>query len=457
MGGPSVGDGGGDPTVNRPDVSSADQHEARPSHQVKVASGWPVSWRPTMTERWRALGGSAEQASEFARAGWPAKEVVAAAQAVGATAGLVPPDGDRSHHQAFGDALSDLLTGARPPVPPNAILAMDRTRALQVEERWVLVAMDDHVSVSRYRRTQNEGWSITGERQHQDAETAFAETPALHRVDTATRTLFHAPHMKAADIVALLQARTRDLRARPHDAEIVANDDEWLVDSLADMLGDTEHRITQCWVNGERLVAVNVGRRWHLLRFDEDEETFHSDRTICESTWNSESGGAPVSWDGGNAIRLLAPNVIEDHQWGDLGTEHVVAPAPRTPAGWAKVITDWVVRLQLETPAALTLEPWPDTGLFEAWADVPVSLSIDVDDAVREAIRRRLARDSGLYRATRDALRRPYGIRGQLLSATLTECAHSGMVDDLLSDAWTNEAGSTGPDVSPSGAAPSRP
>jgi len=32
---------------------------------------------------------------------------------------------------------------------------------------------------------------------------------------------------------------------------------------------------------------------------------------------NSESGGAPISCDGGNSLDVIEPDVLADRQWGD--------------------------------------------------------------------------------------------------------------------------------------------
>lgn len=206
-------------------------------------------------------------------------------------------------------------------------------------------------------------------------------------------------------------------------------------------------------VNNVRVSVINMGTpESPLLRpvlADEGEEQLVPIREIARSGWASESGGAPISWSGGNTLSLLAPGLGYGYAWGDTEEDQVgVYPftdLPEAPEALGEALADWVTETESEVAAALKLEPLDPGGVIESaerqtWirrqCHVTISFEVDVKAEAQQALRESLARRSELYRRTRDGLASPRSRDGQALAAALDGALDDGIVGQLISGEW---------------------
>lgn len=120
-------------------------------------------------------------------------------------------------------------------------------------------------------------------------------------------------------------------------------------------------------------------------------------REIARSSWASESGGAPISWSGGNILSLLAPGLGYSYPWDDAALDQA--------------------------------------GIYP-FTDLPEALEIDVKAEAQEALRESLARRSEPYRRPRDGLASPRSPEGQALAAALDGALDDGNIGRLTSGQW---------------------
>ena len=178
---------------------------------------------------------------------------------------------------------------------------------------------------------------------------------------------------------------------------------------------------------------------------DLDADEFEGAREVARYTWFSESGGAPISWDGGNSLSVVDESLLWARQWGDEGEESEFSHLPRTPLSLAGLIADWIISIGAEVPAAFSLEPFDPSGTLSAanaelWGErfqgVDASLSFDLNTDVLAHLRRRLTRRNPLYRRTRNAFLRPQGKDGQALATALDAVLRDGVLGQLLYGRW---------------------
>lgn len=205
------------------------------------------------------------------------------------------------------------------------------------------------------------------------------------------------------------------------------NEDEYLATKLQQPLSE----MVRLRINGTRPIPWRGGRPARWLTIDLEDDEWSGSGTdlpgeIASCTWNSESGGGPISWDGGNSLNLIEPDLVADLQWGDNGHELRLLPWPTPLAARAALISDWIRRLQLDTMAAIMLEPWPAGAELHEWDEVTIWFTLNVDDEVTKAVRRLLAGRSSLYRTTRDAVQHPNSVNGRRLRATIRKSARDG-------------------------------
>jgi hypothetical protein len=82
-----------------------------------------------------------------------------------------------------------------------------------------------------------------------------------------------------------------------------------------------------CWVGDCHVAGLVHGGRVVPVLMDDDEEGLAGEE-FARYTWFSESGGAPVSWDGGaELLRLNGPLGLQ-HSWGAPGSTR---PRPTSP------------------------------------------------------------------------------------------------------------------------------
>ena len=178
----------------------------------------------------------------------------------------------------------------------------------------------------------------------------------------------------------------------------------------------------------------------------DDEPSIVGTETLAKSSWFSESGGAPISWNGGNRLVRLSGNVVADFQWGDLGQEFGVSTVSKSDSV-ADTIAAWVQMHDLEAVAAVHLEPLdPDetlgAGERAAWEDllnaVRDQTSFEVEDKTADEVRARLM-SAPRYAEVARALAKPDGDEAQVLRATLKDVANSGALGSFVTGEFEAE------------------
>lgn len=398
---------------------------AAAEHRRHIRAGWPRTWRPAAVAEWSNLGGTATQAAAFADASWPVDDVLAAARRAGSATTLAVPTGDAELHYEFGDDPVGVIAGTLPAIPSGTTLVVKRANVDGRMERWHVADCAPGVAVTRTISATDRPWSSRRFGTWPTIEDAFEGVRGLRRVPKDAATEIVAPEADWLDLIPLLDAPAGGLGDPeswpPGVTEVWLSEDEYLAATLQQPLSG----MVRLRINGTRPIPWRGSRpaRWLTIDLDDDEWSAWGDLPgeIARCTWVSDSGGAPISWDGGNSLNVVEPDLVADRQWGDNGRELKLLPWPTAVAARAALISDWVQRLELDTVAAIMLEPWPSGAELHGWDDVTIWFTLNVDDEVTKAVRRRLARRSSLYCTTRDAVQHPNSVNGHRLRATIRE------------------------------------
>ena len=194
-------------------------------------------------------------------------------------------------------------------------------------------------------------------------------------------------------------------------------------------------------INGATLLLyVPEGQtRPHAVLYDWDEGQFLGLEVLAESTWFSESGGAPISWDGGARIARLYPGMLISQTWGDLDTGYESIPAVG-PIEIGCAVADFIVGSDQQFMAAWQLEGLNASTLSKGdaarWAELVngLELSLDIDLEPFEelvACRERLQQDSA-YARVAAALQDPNSDTGRALRDRLESVAESGVIGAIM-------------------------
>lgn len=195
-------------------------------------------------------------------------------------------------------------------------------------------------------------------------------------------------------------------------------------------------------INSARMLFLNpdnVSGHYPVL-FDRDEGTFTGLPVLAETSWFSESGGAPISWDGGSRLSRLCPGLLWSQAWGDVRQESETVPA-NGPEQVGHAVAEFIVADDQQFAAAWLLEPFDTSQRLDAeqsaeWfrlaEGVEVSVGIALEPAEElPACRARLRQDPA-YAAVTEALADPTSTRGQRLRAKLEDVNSSGVLGGIL-------------------------
>ena len=201
-------------------------------------------------------------------------------------------------------------------------------------------------------------------------------------------------------------------------------------------------------VRGQRVTALSTDRQdateYLPVLVDPDEPNFVPVRTIATYDWFSESGGAPISWDGHHRFHDLGNGLALFEEWGDRDNRQDVVPLPATAESLAESVADWLISCDAEVVAAFGLvgdiaEP-PGieselASLLAQIAELGVTLTIDPSVDIQR-VAAALAQVSPVFSRTRDALVRPGSADGGALRASLLMARESGVTGNLLNAWW---------------------
>ncbi|GAA2745337.1 hypothetical protein GCM10009868_26450 [Terrabacter aerolatus] len=383
----------------------ARQAEARKrnaaQHREHVEAGWPGSWRPRHVSQWVELGGDIDGARGWSEEGWSAADVVGAAAANGSGTNLPRSVGDPDEVAWWGDSLAGIAAGTWPQVPASTRVSVKRSFSDGRRDRWFV--LPDAAGSVRVERWEMATPSATAPREW--TSTVVAAYPTIEAALAGVREL----STLRPDVVCELNvARDIGVNLLEHlrvprvgvdpNAEGPGIDEEAAVaagldlDEIARLVQGVPSRLVHCTVDGQPVVAVRTaqGWRWLTVGDDEIENGELAGETVVEYRWFSESGGAPISWDGGGSIGVVAPKLAVIRQWGDLGDGREFVTWPASAKGRARVVGQWIKESDLETVAALVLEPWPCDEQWLVWYDVSIS----------DSMTRRVMRCGGAWPAT---------------------------------------------------------
>jgi hypothetical protein len=169
------------------------------------------------------------------------------------------------------------------------------------------------------------------------------------------------------------------------------------------------------------------------------EECLLPAQEIAEYTWFSESGGAPISWNGGSNLWRLSGDVLLDHVWGDVDPGNHISTWPPSPERRAEVLRAWVLDNECAVATAIALEPLdPNRTLDDetraVWHDtlseLTMSVSFSIEDDVERLLRGKLSTDYR-YGDVAEALREPLSPSGQKMNRLLERFAEDGVLGGL--------------------------
>jgi hypothetical protein len=280
-----------------------------------------------------------------------------------------------------------------------------------------------------------------------------ARSPTLHmlRRGQLSEFVLAQPSLEDVELAWLLRV---DPAGGPENGE---DWDERDIDGWLEIDDRLEDRSYGRWaVVGDKLITAvrggRAGRTCSVTMWDEDVPVLL--RPVAESTWFSESGGAPISWDGANEIGWLAPGILAEKQSGDMGYEFKIHE--RTRRELSTLVAEWTDRIDGGVVAALAYEPFdPRQVLREderlafrsCLEHLTFSYSLNMTDEDVGRTRAALRRHCHKYRLTRDALIHPRSRHGQDLRRAVRAAATSGFTGDLVNGHWDAYAESDDPEI----------
>ena len=202
-----------------------------------------------------------------------------------------------------------------------------------------------------------------------------------------------------------------------------------------------------CWVGHSHVAGLVLEGRVVPVLLDDDDEGRLAGEELAWYSWYSESGGAPISWNGGAELLRLTGPLGLDHRWGDMESGSSLVELPTDPAALAELIGDWLCGDEDSLlAAAFAYEPLDPGGSLSAedrekWQEllnaVDVHVTLTLDEDTKALVRLSLQRQD-YYAAVKDALAHPTGRNGRKLQRALKRFTDNGRVlGDMFG--WRND------------------
>jgi hypothetical protein len=256
------------------------------------------------------------------------------------------------------------------------------------------------------------------------------------------------------------KGRTLDIHCRPEHTQAVltgivppkpqAEDGEGWPDDVVSRWSGYEDYLTvdvphlKAWAEINDATVLLVTRNGAPgvvpVLYDVDEGDFVGLPTLVETSWFSDGGGAPISWNGGSRLSRLGSGLLVGSAWGDTrqGMEVIEAAGPQETAQAAAA---FILADDQQFAAAWELEPFdPDGRLTPAdatrWRElreqVEVSVSVYLEPYEElPVLREQLRHDRG-YAWVAGALQDPTSESGQALLAKVEDASSSGVIGELM-------------------------
>jgi hypothetical protein len=390
-------------------------------HKRLADLGWPVKWTPANVTTWTGLGGTLASAQIGLAGGWTFTEL----------------------HDGFGPGPSGDAKGRLPKISSGESLPPGVGVVLRVERR-----SPKRQRVLEVLRTPS-GWLLA----HDDAltnvdaqslEDVIGACPELHRLPLGEQVSFRCPnrHLAVEAIVPLLQVTGRKISEGPAWTSD-ADTSEWSEDDefIDDMAGNVAFVHRWATFNDIRLTGLRLDRVVDVVAVDLQEEQFVTLDVLAEGSWFSESGGAPISWDGGSRLARVSPRLAMTHTWGDQDPGTSIHHLARNQAKLVALVADWVLGQDFESAVAMSLEPFDPRATLPSseraeWDELLEGLTTsawtELSSEASKQLGRRLKRLGTNYRAVASALASPRGRLGRGLKAALIDANESGVMGAVL-------------------------
>ena len=267
---------------------------------------------------------------------------------------------------------------------------------------------------------------------------------------TAVRYLIEEGALPIDALLEVLQATGGEVDPDDWDEDAVADWNEQ-DEILEDMILPWEWHRLWASVNGIRVTALltNGPESATPVLVDEDEvPPVRPLETVASYSWHSESGGAPISWDGGASVERVNGHVAIDWRWGDVDEESSIILLPEADDELARVLASWLLELEAEVAAAFSMEALEVRALTsdmrEQWEALietfteSASVTLAVSDAAVASLRQEL-RESPRYLQTLEALSSPTSELGRALLQRLIEFETDGVLGPIEFGNWNDE------------------
>jgi hypothetical protein len=349
--------------------------------------------------------------------------------------------------------LWTLLGDSAPPAehPPLSTLAVLTCSHRFAAGREILQVRLDASGWHVTRHCDNDStWTTTETSGGGGLEEALSHEPSLGVLSSDGTTHWATNETELPTHALLPHLRVTGPRADSPPADEL-DDHEWSDEdeAIEASFGDANWRPIRGRINGKRVTAIEIrsdgGEIVVPVLVDPDEGELDPIEEIAITTWFSESGGAPISWDGGSSLTRLNGRLGYARQWGDYGAEHEFVLLPDSPEQLAQTVAQWILGCEAAVAAALAFEPLdPNETLTaderEHWngllAAPAIDLTVELPDATLDLVQARLSQDS-LYSATAEALHNPDATLGLALRAALEDVEETGVLGQLVSGEWT--------------------
>lgn len=396
--------------------------------------GWPNEWSPANVSQWRELGGGVSDAQAWAVRGWSSAEVRRAASIHGVS-GLPRRTLTAAVCRELGDTLADYVSGNWQ-TPTEETTASIKAISTDGTRRRVFFSPNPRgILATEWRRGVNDAdWRLATTWEAEDMASLSTESPSALRLDTTELSA-----IAGFDAVALgcLNVTGNGADEDNHDwtdetAQTWAEDLEYYA-VYADGIGA---RPLPALVIGGILVEVNVRGKQHLVAIGEDGPI---GTEVASFLWFSESGGAPISWNGCSYLTQVAPHLAISHTTGDV--ERDTEFYSLDDQVLAEATARWLVEVDAVVPTAMKLEPFDPDGELTSERRAQFADAIEAvfaqGIAVRfaaptEDVRAQLGRISTRYERVAAAFANPSSKRSVDILEAILDSAETGVLGGLL-------------------------
>lgn len=323
-------------------------------------------------------------------------------------------------------------------------------------EIWEITESSDSLVATSWRRSaSSNSWDRS--EHHLTSHSlldAIVEVPELHQISgvVVTRILTSSDAITEEGVLATLKIVGQEVEPDDWPESVSEN---WLDldDYLIQIDGLLWHYV---WTSLDSHPVLGVSLENEgiadpipaLIDFDENPPI--RAHIIGEYSWFSESGGAPISWDGGSQISRLRGSLGFEGQFGDEGNDWKAIVLPEEESEMAELLRGWIEECEAEVTAAISFEKLdPHETLSdsarEEWTDLieafvrSARVWLDVAPGTFDLLRATLT-ENERYSRTCEALRNPGDTLGSRLHKALSDFAEDGVLGPVELEDWNDSS-----------------